>query len=79
MIPEKIKRRVKESKPNNVLPARDCLFAGCPFFDAVIFLEGEIFGLPLVFKGSQNLDRFFIVGDHDDPFCVAKIIDRSDF
>ena len=79
MIPEKIRRRVKESKPKNVLPARDCLFAGCPCFSAVIFLEGEMSGLPLVFKESENLDWIIIVGDHDDPFCVAKIIDRSGF
>ena len=79
MIPEKIRRGVKESKPKNVLPARNCLFAGCLCCGEAIFLEGEIFGLPFVFKGSENLDRFFIVGEHDDPLCVAKILGRSGF
>ena len=79
MIPEKIRRGVEENKPKNVLPARNCLFAGCPCFSAVIFLEGEMSGLPLVFKESENLDWVFIIGDHDGPFCVAKILDRSGF
>ena len=79
MIPEKIRRRVKGSKPKNLLPAGDCLFAGCLCFGALIFLEGEILGSSSVLRRLENFERFFIVGDHEDPFCVAKIFDRSGF